>query len=533
MKKDKIQDILNELYSIDMELKQHEEELKIIIKKLMENKPEIKINQEFVDNLKKELIEIGVKNKKETKNLFGKVFFYRLSFVGIGMAVMALILVPYYFSNNRLNTVNDVSENMISMLNKGQAVIEELGDNAFGDLLDSETNSEAQLLSVNSSESVSAGAGKVGSLDGRVMGMGGMETSSYMPPLTGGVRAINPIYYSYKYVGENFSLESDKTEVFRRKVGSRESANKIDLKSFSLAGINYNKFKNLKINSLHLVDDSDFGYYINLDFNTETLHIYNNWESWPKADCTDQQCWDNWRLKITDVPSDSVAIGIADSFLSDFSINLDNYGEPVVLNDWRTYYENSEDKDNYYIPENILVVYPLIIEGKEVLDERGNPNGLSVDVNIRNNKVSGVRSISKASYQKANYEAVNDSSRIIEVAENGGFRNYWFYKDESAVEKEIKLGTPSLELISFWHHNKDLGKGEELFLEAYVFPVLNKDELEMYYRDYIIVPVAKEIMEEYEVPLIEPILLRSDMEAKNIVDEVTAPIEVLLKSTEE
>lgn len=70
-------------------------------------------------------------------------------------------------------------------------------------------------------------------------------------------------------------------------------------------------------------------------------------------------CWDSYRIKINDIPEDSILVNKTTEFLNDKGINLAHYGEAKIDNNWRLNYETSTDKANYYIPEEVSAIYPF------------------------------------------------------------------------------------------------------------------------------------------------------------------------------
>lgn len=108
----KIKEILDELYSIDSSLKEKEDELEKIILKMLEIKPNIKIDEEFKNKLNSELnskiTEIKIKNYNKNSSLsFTQIFAY--IFWTIWMACFWFII----FRDNILNTLTPISWNKV------------------------------------------------------------------------------------------------------------------------------------------------------------------------------------------------------------------------------------------------------------------------------------------------------------------------------------------------------------------------------------------------------------------------------------
>jgi len=87
------------------------------------------------------------------------------------------------------------------------------------------------------------------------------------------------------------------------------------------------------------------------------LFINRNYDLWPKID------YENLKiLKMNDMPSNDKIISIAEKFINNYSIDLKLYSKIVIDDLWKKDYENSQDKENYYIPDSINVVNQLVLD---------------------------------------------------------------------------------------------------------------------------------------------------------------------------
>jgi|AntRauTorcE11897_2_1112592.scaffolds.fasta_scaffold08323_2 hypothetical protein len=468
MDNNKMNKILEDLYEVDPELKTQEKELKEIIKKLLASKPEVKIDQKFVKDLREKLLE-GEKKQVTFKLKYMNKFIY----AGIGMAVMALILIPFY--NNR-----DTDLGFDRLAQNSGVQIENVDEKAFGSLeniasnnmstKDGDINGNAGILGMGSAESASGGD----SVSSRIMPM---------PPR---------VSYEFEYVGDDIEIEKDKTSVIQRSAGGDILASQLlSFDRLNIGDIDYNNFDALKFNNITLYEDSDSGYMLTINSNEEKVAIYKNWKTWPREDGL------NDRLEMSDIPSDDVIINIAKQFVEDYGIDLSAYKEPVVDKQWFSNYERSENKEMFYIPQTMTVTYPLVLEGKEVYTQYSDKYGLQVQVDVRNNHVNSVNEIVNHNYKSSDYKVVQEESRIIDIAERGGYRNYSYNREDDNVEKAtVQLGTPSLKLVRLWKHNPSEDESQELYVEAYIFPVVGGDD--SFYRDYVVVPIVEDLVSEDE-----------------------------------
>lgn len=311
-------------------------------------------------------------------------------------------------------------------------------------------------------------------------------------------------YYNIKYVykGEELKLEQSQLEVYRRIKGDgRFAAGLTELiGGVNLDLVDINAFSNLRMQNLSLAEDRDSGLSLYLDFNEDTVSINENWQRWvtPAAGVIEKMMVESNRLKIEDVPADEILVSMADQFLAEKGIKRDNYGQGKVEDYWRRDYVLFENKADYYVPEVVSVVYPLLINGQEVRDQSGNPSGMHVSINIVRKQVSGLYGLSPYRFESSSYETETDSARILKVAENGGYnRNYiGGFGGDKAAAKEIELGTPVANYVSTWNYGR--GKSEELLVPALIFPVMSQPEPPYFSQRFVVVPLAKDMLAKLE-----------------------------------
>ena len=213
-------------------------------------------------------------------------------------------------------------------------------------------------------------------------------------------------------------------------------------------------------------------------------------------------------LKLANLPADDKIIAAADKFMSDFGISVAGYGQPFVQNDWRMNYESQPSTADVYAPDSLTVIYPLKLNGREVFDESGNKSGLSVNVSVRDMVATGVWGLASQQYQSSAYDTEKDSSRLIGIAENGGFRQYRYFDENARNMKQVELGTPTLAYVRMWMYKDNAS--EELFVPAYIFPITKKPAGIYLYQQNIIVPVIKDILDQdNQMPVPMPMEVKS------------------------
>ncbi len=472
----KIEKIINDLYTIDGSLKKYEKEVVRIVEELLRSKPDIKVNEEFIEKLHRALVSRMEYLKEEEKGYAGSSgnnnFFSRLaySFVGAMAMFLAVVFGVSYYLNQIKNPGDIIAVDTIPG-------IEKLKDGAFGSLAFDQSKTAFGL------GGASSGIGGGGS-----SGTGGQKIGAGMP----GPDIVN---YHFVYKGGDLPLQ-DKVTVYRR-VRSLPAGDKIirTLASLNLGLVDINKFTSTYMSSLSITEDRSFGYDVNIDFREGAASIWagTNWPD-PNSNCRDQACYEAHQLKASDMPKDEEVIAIADQFLDDYRIDRSAYAEPSIMKDFGLYKNLAAQDSTLYIPETISIVYPIKIDNQIVYDDIASLTGMTVEVSIRQKKVFGVRSIYGQKYESSDYEAEQDKNKIISVAENGGM--FGNYKSPEAIQTiDIELGTPEIKLIASWSYDPEKRITKSLFIPSYVFPVTGVQNGKYYYRKNVVVPVPKEMID--------------------------------------
>lgn len=372
----------------------------------------------------------------------------------------------------------------------GKFTVDELEENSFGDL--------AKVEIVDNGKGGNAGTGT------EAGGMNAQADSEKLAAPQGGEGAptiLPPPYYDayrFKYVGGDLPKVADSQPVYKRlKPETTESLAAKIIRIFSFGLIDLTKFSNTKLQSISFLEDKDYGYNVNVDLAYGNVSMYQNWERWPQPayDCYSYDCPGPEPIKIGDVPSDEEVFSAVEQFIDNYSISREGYGKPEVVeySNWRVLYDQSPDKDNFFIPDTIQVVYPMVLDGRKVMDESGNPTGMNITYNIRERKVVGMYDLMTKKFEKSRYEAETDKNRLLKVAENGGFRNYSYYEGAQNIAT-LELDTPTIQTYRIWYSADPMSQGEDLYVPVMVFPIKNWDQ-SLYWKQNIIVPIVKSILD--------------------------------------
>lgn len=525
MQENQLKNILAELYVLDPSLKYYELELIQLITKMKDIRPDTKFDLVFAAELKEKIMaQSKMAFENSNKKLFNfnfmnrKIFVAAGSFAMIGVVVLAFLV---YYQKGYLPTKNISGEKTAVGILIDSSLTKEgfiaLPDGAFGNLagLNTETGATSAAgtgelavtkgLAINTSASVPATSVPVATLAVQDTRVSSNVASSRMSVegAGGGIGKMIAPYYGFKYVykGDDLGLKEETAPVYRRLKGDRTLAKELaaSFSGFDSLGFGLSSLDNLKVTSISLVEDKDLGLMINFDFNEDSIYISENWTKWtyPERDACgiDQSCWEKYRLKIGNVPSDANLITMTDKFLSNHKIDRTHYGEPKVDNTWRDSYDISDDKANYYIPEYATVIYPLMVDGQEVKNQSGNYTGLQVMVSLMKNRVSGLSGLTPYRYETSNYSLETSADTIIKIAENGGWnRNYYIQSENIQI---IELGTPERAYVQIYKYTNNVN--EELLVPALVFPVINIPEGASYYGSKsVVVPLVSDVIEELD-----------------------------------
>ncbi len=474
----KAREIIADLVLLDPSLKDIETELSKLVINFIKNKPNIIVNDGFEEELRSNIINEAkiLKEKDDAKKIvFDKrIFIKKLSFSFGAIVLAVLIIFP------GINLLKGNSSFLgINKLKKHEVKISQLDEGAFGTLIPK-------------------------NIALREENRGLLKGANLMTLGISDMKLDDNINSQIKFIYEGDDLldiipQREKLSVYRRdKISFNNSS---ELKSITAQVKNYIDLKHFinnqtNITKLSFNEDKEFGYNISLNLAQGSLFITQNRDKWPQASahCQDEECYLANQFKYEDLLANEESIKIAEEFLKDLGINKDNYGQAIITNDFHEIYRNSEYKEDLYIPEETIVTFPFIIDGKEVKDESANPYGLVLSVSSRHKKVTELSNFFFSNYQSSAYKTLNDPILIQELAEQETLNNY----QDSLGEKDIvlKLGTPSLILSKQDRSDDGYENSEKLFIPSLSFPVLElSQKTDFFIKKYVIVPLIKELID--------------------------------------
>jgi hypothetical protein len=148
----------------------------------------------------------------------------------------------------------------------------------------------------------------------------------------------------------------------------------------------------------------------------------------------------------------------------------------------------------YPVSNSVSVIYPFLLDGKQVYDDWGSKQGLQLNVNLEFNKVSSLYNLNTQNYQSSNYKMETDKDKILKLLRNGSIYPYYNYQETDTKIVEIPVGTPKLQYVRTWQYKNNIS--DELLVPALVFPILNPDKTDNPYKTSVVIPLAKDLIDQ-------------------------------------
>lgn len=510
-----IQSILEELYTLEPSLREKEQQILHIIESMQKNRPNIIINEAFKKELRaKLLLELqqkpGLLPPKGTSDASQRGVYsqwrkeWNLGWIFAGLSTTAFAafagytllwgfafqtLVPTW-SDKSIMTVAHTTQRLSFAPN-----ILKLANNAYGDTIPLSANTVSQLGRPEAMSSVSSqDRGAVGwvAQDAKMMTTDSMPYSEDYP------------YYQYTYTG-SFPVYSGDLVVYKRNTlpfTSTETAWFLD--GLALDGLNLASFENKSFSNLSFVEERDFWYSVNIDFQNGNVSFYQNWARWPQSKCDTNGCEQPAKLTKDDVPSDEDIIRIGDEFLLKYGIDRSLYGTPKIDSSWRIMYARAlVNGAETTIPEQYTITYPILLEGKSLYEESGGYKWLTLSLDIRTKRVVSMYGLEKQNLSSSVYTTQTTEDTLRQILKYGGRYETKPYGEQKTVQ--ISLGEPTFQYVHVYGEWKN-GKSDEYYVPAYVFPVLNKPD-GSYLQDSVIIPLVAEFAQFVpmtDTPVAEP-----------------------------
>lgn len=503
MNKDRIEKIIDDLCRLEPSLKDSRQELRPVVEKLLAARPEAQPDSRLLADLRQQVLAALEKRgaaKRPRPSFVLKDFLAGLGrpAYAIGGAALALLIAVPLLKLGQQPTAGpylsgDLAANQKSALTTGQ--ISSVADQAFGSLAEAGGP-------VSGQPEAAAGLGGGG---GRAPASVPVEGAA---PNDTKMMIYRPVTFSFSYSGE---IEAPDSQVEVLKFDTAVSRPSLAgwAGQLGLGLIDLSRLNQLKAQTVSLSEDHEYGYQISINYDEGTVSVYQNWEQWPQSYSCDADgvCQPPSRIQPSQLPDDAKVIESADAFLRQIGISTASYGQPVVDSRWQLQYAASDSPEDYWIPDVLTVTYPLIVNGKKVYDPSGSLFGPQVQYSVRYQRVIGVGPVSASDFLASKYPAQTDVSAIEKAVERGGLNRWLGPTDGDNVEYQL---TSSEEAYQLTYRYRSGGRPDKLLVSALAFAV-DHDSVsasrteEVYYNDFVVVPLVKEFYDQADqLPQIEP-----------------------------
>ncbi len=513
--KPSVHSFINDLYEIDPSLREHEEDLIPLIQQLLSRDPARAPDLSFVEELNSRLTRRAHELSSPSATASPFSFMSKTLYALAGATAAVIVAVPTASFLSQRSSPSDVAAPALFSYNVTKAP-----SNAFGNL---------KTLQASGNSRPQSGGG------GPVNGYAPTPAAAPAAPATLettanpvapqaedaaiGAKLVAPPPYDgeivqYQYVAPDTlpALPQGTVSVLKRERAAARPGLETFLNSFTLGQVDLSSFGGSTMDNVTFSQDTKYGYMFTVMLREGTASISQNWEKWPQPEnaCRDEACYQRYRVKITDLPSDAETLRLAADFVKAHGIDVSRYGEPEADAQWKRDYESAVDKSQAYVPDYVAVLYPLLIDGKPVYDQGGAKTGIRVSVSVRAKRVSDVWGIQNLSYTSSDYAAVSGSGDVLAYID--GFERYPIMPLDiqpapggrvapSPKVKTIKvqLGEPTLGFATYYAYDKT--PAEELIVPAFIFPVEGtSDPQNVIWRQTVVVPLAKDLLDQSGFP---------------------------------
>ncbi len=491
--KTSLKTFLTDLYEIDPTLKAHEAEIIPLVEKLLASDPAQEPDTEFVKRLRMQLRERAAELSTPATSGLSKWIY------AFGGALSAAVIIPVAFvaMNNMKPAVRIQDSGSPDLFGYS---IADAGKNAFGSL---SASPDSGMMSETANKGMSFGMGG----DGNAVSVSSPEASQGMgmtiepmPPDASRMDAkmIAPYpmtKYTYVYNGALPELTKTVAVYKRNSVGKSLPLSALG-SSLGIGSIDVASFAGLRIETINFSQQKPFGYVLTVNLKDVSVSLDAQWDQWPQSTCQTEACFQSERLKLSDIPPDAQLITIAHTFVKDHGIDVSHYGKPTVDTQWKREYDLAPNKTDAWIPDQIRVFYPLVIDGHTVSDQSGTPYGIAVSVHVKTRKVMNVYGIMSRDYAKSEYEGVSDTKDITEYLSKLDSYPWMPEGDQKDVKTAtVTLGEPVFGYTVYQRFENSVY--EELLVPSLSFPVKDIQGGDAYFfRRTVIVPLAADMLKD-------------------------------------
>ncbi len=499
-------EIIAELMKLEPDLIDKRQELENVVEEMICAKPDLTLNEEFRADLRRRLI-LTAETPKRALNWSMLLSNLKPGLIGAG--VMAIIAIAISLPNNRVT--EDQHFPLLEENTAGDVQKSALGSIAFGYLGSAVSDSNNIKTTAESSQNTPTPPTVLSATPTIAMGAGGSFAPGNASDMSGDAKLrtmpVTPEYveHTFSYEGK-IELPTEDVKVLRLATSDLTSNIGLNMTGHRIGGMDLGMFSGSKLQNLTLVDDSTYGHTISVDGTNGSVYLNQNWQKWSlDMNCvlsSSAPCDKAQQISLSELPSDDVSIDIALDFIDSYGISTKSFGEPYVDNSWRRDHDFAVARgETPWIPEQVTVIFPMVFDGMEVIDETGVAQGLRISVDVRARRVASAGPIRDIRIESSNYPAINDLELFKKALRKGGSGSAYYY---GAAVKSInhELVSPTPVYLMQWKWQD--GIGSQLLIPALRFDVAATEATAEWYRPTVVMPLASDF---YVISNDQPIIL--------------------------
>lgn len=263
------------------------------------------------------------------------------------------------------------------------------------------------------------------------------------------------------------------------------------ISSLKIDQFDLSKLQNTTLTNVTLKENKENGFRVTLDFEGGYLSVFKDYNSAYYARMQQNPTFT--------AMSDEEALALANDFISTYGINVSSFGKPYVEKPQNypvAYAMDAAVSTTTYVDPYVQIVFPTIIDGKNVNERYGQNAGLRISVSNQDKSIQGfsLKVEKLASTTEANL--ITDSSRINKIIEKGWYDyNYDYGTGYTVKYQDIELTNARVEYtkVETW---KD-GAAGTYYGPSLVFDVVKPQDGSYYGQDKMIVPLIDKAYEQY------------------------------------
>lgn len=294
--------------------------------------------------------------------------------------------------------------------------------------------------------------------------------------------------YVYEYAGDIPAVD---LPVLRRQIGLGGDAVTGWLGGRLTNLIDAGKFQSLEPLQLTLAEPGTDGYSLSLDYQSGTISLYRNLGTGIlKAEATSRGVPAN---PTGTLPVDAGMLRIANAFLDTHAMSRAGLGDPIVRNDWMRGYTAASQADRpSFLPAEVTVVYPWIMQSRNVYDESGRRYGLFVTISAQDKSVTSVSNLVPMKFDASGYALTRDSEMIRQLVRRGGLYGSLPAAEATSVVT-VQVGKPEVAYVVSRYQLDQ--KNVDYLVPALVFPIENTPANQPFLPQNITIPLVQQLID--------------------------------------